>query len=103
MKRLAFTVAVLCMMAIRVPGQEIRPGPDGFSIREGWPAKKIVATGLVGLTVVATGLDFYYSWWKDAEKPFSFYTDNWLNGSQKGLDKLGHFIGPHAHFKSIHI
>ena len=61
MKRLAFTVAVLCMTAIRVPGQEIRPGPDGFSIREGWPAKKVVATGLVGLTVVATGLDFYYS------------------------------------------
>ena len=101
MKRAALTIAVIGLMAIRVHGQEIRPGPDGFSIRDGWPAKKVVATGLVGLTILATGVDFYYSWWKDAERPFSFYTDNWFNGSQRGLDKLGHFIGPHVHFKSI--
>jgi hypothetical protein len=78
---------------------------DGFHYTPGLTAKKALASGLAGTIMLGTMVDSYFSWWKDAEKPFSFLDhqyENWLWGSHKGLDKVGHFLGTYVLFKSIH-
>jgi hypothetical protein len=46
-------------------------------------------------------VDSYYAWWKDANSPFSFYTEGWLTGPHLGIDKFGHFFGTYATSKII--
>lgn len=85
-------------------GQDSVLTVTGFSRKDGWPTRKVVAAGMVGAITVGTLIDSYFTWWKDAEKPFSFlrHTDeNWLSGSHLGIDKPGHFFGAYAIFKSI--
>ncbi len=96
------TVAfVLLLLAFRAPAQDLTRGPDGYTERPGFDVKKAIATGIVGTVFAGTAADFYFSWWKNTQKPFSFFTDNWLNGGQRGLDKFGHMFGTHAVFKSV--
>jgi hypothetical protein len=96
-----YLLCLLFLLAIQAPAQDLTPGPDGYTVRPGFGWKKAVATGIVGSVFVANSLDFYYSWWVNTEKPFSFFTDHWLNGAQRGLDKVGHMFGTHAIFKSM--
>jgi hypothetical protein len=77
------------------------PGPEGFIPTEGMTTKKIVATSITGSIYVLTAIDSYFTWWKNAEKPFSFFTEHWINGSQRGIDKFGHMFGTYALLKSI--
>lgn len=98
-------VLLILLAAGTVRGQDSVLTVSGFSRKDGWPTRKVVAAGTVGAIVVGTLLDSYYTWWKDAEKPFSFlrHTDeNWLSGSHLGIDKPGHFFGAYAMFKSVH-
>ena len=77
---------------------------DGFHHIDGWPTRKIVATGLVGAIMATTLYDSYNTWWKGAAKPFTFLghqEENWLSGPHQGIDKPGHFFGTYALFKSI--
>lgn len=92
---------ILLLLALRAPAQTLTPGPEGYTVRPGFGLKKAIATGVAGTVFAGTALDFYFSWWKDTQKPFSFYTNNWLNGGQRGLDKIGHLFGTHAIFRSI--
>ena len=92
---------MLFLLALRSPAQDLLPGPDGFTVRPGFGTKKAIATGIVGFVFVGTAADFYFSWWKNSEKPFSFFTEHWLDGSHKGLDKIGHLLGTNTIFKSL--
>jgi len=59
---------------------------------------------MVGAITAGTLIDSPFTWWKDAEKPFSFlrHTDeNWLPGEHLGIDKRGHYFGAYAILKSI--
>ncbi len=92
---------VLLLLAFRAPAQDVLRGPEGYTERPGFGVKKAIATGIAGTVFAGTALDFYFSWWKNTQKPFSFFTDHWLNGAQRGLDKFGHLFGTHVIFKSI--
>ena len=74
---------------------------EGFTTTPEWTSRKYVATGIVGFVVAANLADAYYTWWKGAEKPFSFYKDGWFNNDHLGIDKVGHFYGTYAFFKGI--
>ncbi len=54
--------------------------------------------------MLITAYDSYNTWWKGAEKPFSFIQhneENWLTGPHQGVDKPGHFFGSYALTKSL--
>ncbi len=96
-----YIVALALLLALRAPAQDLAPGPDGYTERPGFGLKKAIATGIVGTIFAGTAADFYYSWWRDTQKPFSFFTEHWLNGGSRGLDKFGHMFGTHAIFRSV--
>ncbi len=104
-RSIASTVLLILLAAGTVRGQDSVLTTSGFSQKDGWPTRKSVAVGMVGAIVAGTLIDSYFTWWKDAEKPFSFlhHTDeNWLSGGHLGIDKPGHFFGAYAMFKSVH-
>ncbi|MEW6512293.1 MAG: DUF2279 domain-containing protein [Bacteroidota bacterium] len=69
------------------------PSPDPGS------GRKIASTAMVGAIFAANLVDAYFTWWKDAQKPFSFFSEDWLNGPHLGIDKPGHFYGAYSIFK----
>jgi hypothetical protein len=73
----------------------------GYSRQNITPLRQGVAAGIVGVVGVGMVVDAYFTWWKDAEGPFSFYTDHWFNGSLRGIDKVGHFYGTYLEFKGM--
>ena len=71
-----------------------------FYPSESWNARKIASTAFVGAIFATTWVDAYFTWWKDVEKPFSFYSENWMAGyPHMGIDKPGHFFGTYSIFK----
>ncbi len=58
--------------------------------------------GMVGLLSASILADSYFAWWKDVEKPFSFYSEGWFNDAHLGMDKVGHFFGASTTFKLSH-
>jgi hypothetical protein len=68
-----------------------------------WNGRKIAATSIVGGLFVMSTVDAYFTWWKDTEKSFTFYTDaGWPwrpEASHRGIDKPGHFFGTYSVFK----
>lgn len=96
-----YCVALFLLLALRAPAQDLAPGPDGYTERPGFGLKKAIATGIAGTVLAGTATDFYFSWWKNTKKPFSFFTDHWLNGAQRGLDKFGHMFGAYVILKSV--
>jgi len=96
--------ALLLGGASAVRAQDSSIVTDGFYYTPGFTAKKVVASGLAGTIMLGTIVDSYFSWWKDADKPFSFIDhtyESWLQGSHLGIDKVGHFYGTYVLFKSI--
>jgi hypothetical protein len=91
----------LILIALRAPAQDFVVGPEGFTERPGFGTRKAIATAIAGTVFVGTAADFYYSWWANATKPFSFFTEHWLGGSHRGFDKAGHFFGTNVVFTSV--
>ncbi len=78
---------------------------NGFRETDGASTKKTIATAVVATIVTGTLIDSYFTWWKTAEKPFSFLghdQENWLSGGHNGIDKPGHFFGAYCMFKITH-
>ena len=73
----------------------------GYSREHITPLRQGIATGIVGIVGVGMVADAYFTWWKDAERPFSFYSDHWFNGGVRGLDKIGHMYGTYLEFKGM--
>jgi hypothetical protein len=73
--------------------------PARFHPSEEWNTRKIASTAAVGAIFASTWVDAYFTWWKDVEKPFSFYSENWFSVAHQGIDKPGHFYGTYAVFK----
>jgi len=59
--------------------------------------RKLASTLMIGTVVTGSLLESYYSWWHDAAKPFTFYTENWLSKG-RGIDKIGHLYGSYFFF-----
>jgi hypothetical protein len=100
----ALLVLLLCPAGISLAQDTLANPPiHDFTPVEGWTPRKIAATSLVGSLFAITWVDAYYTWWKDAEKPFTFWTDTgwpWLpRASFRGVDKVGHFFGTYSVFK----
>jgi len=74
---------------------------EGYSRENITGLRKGFAGGVVGFVGVGMIADAYFTWWKDAERPFSFYNGKWFSGDQLGLDKLGHFYGTYLEFKGL--
>ena len=94
-------IALLILIAIvaRAQDQPEPPPVTDFTPVQGWTGKKIASTGMVGALYAVCWVDAYYTWWRDTEKRFSFYTEDWVNGPHLGIDKPGHFFGTYAVFK----
>lgn len=75
---------------------------DSLPVFDPGPVRKTVSTALAATVMVAMGVDAYYTWWKDAEKGFSFFNEGFWNNPHLGLDKFGHLYGTYAIFKSMH-
>jgi hypothetical protein len=73
---------------------------DGFSELNGHSSRKIVATGIVGATIAISLVWAYDSWWRDTS-PFSFRSENWLNGEHRGIDKAGHLYTSYFYFHTL--
>jgi hypothetical protein len=99
MRRCVFVVLAVFLFASRASAQDSLRITDGFSEKNGFSARKAIATGVVGSIFLGTAVDAYFTWWKDAEKPFSFYTEDWFKGPHLGLDKVGHHFGTFVLFK----
>ena len=59
--------------------------------------RKLLSRFMIGTVVTGSLIESYYAWWKNAEKPFSFYNSGWFEGS-KGIDRIGHFCGAYYFF-----
>ena len=99
MRKWLLSFLILVALSTRAQDQPEPPPVRDFRPVEGWTGRKIASTTLVGAIFASTWVDAYYTWWKDTEKPFSFYTESWLNGPHLGIDKPGHFFGTYALFK----
>jgi hypothetical protein len=95
-------LVVACAGVARAQDSLALPIHD-FTQTEQWDARKIAATSAVGALFAVTWVDAYFTWWRDAEKDFSFYTDaGWPwrpKASFRGVDKVGHFFGTYSVFK----
>lgn len=78
------------------------PAYDGYQRGQISTLRQGFGLGLVGLLSAGILVDSYYSWWKDAEKPFSFYSEGWFDGAHLGIDKMGHFYGAQTTFRLAH-
>ena len=81
--------------------QEPVTGPGGFSPIDSLSSRHTVSTWMLGGIVTASLVDSYFAWWSNAERPFSFYTEDWLNGPHLGIDKPGHFFGTYFIFHLV--
>ncbi len=84
------------------PGETSPPNPYAGYTRENIsPFRHGFSVGLVSAISLSIAIDSYYTWWQDANKPFSFYTEGWFNGPHQGIDKVGHYFGTYATSKII--
>jgi len=80
----------------------LSPSPvAGYTRENVTPLRHGISIGLVSAISLSIVVDSYYAWWKDANKPFSFYTEDWFDGPHLGIDKVGHFYGSYATSKII--
>ena len=63
-------------------------------------ARKILATGMTGAIVAGILTDSYFAWWKNAEKPFTFYSSEWFHDFQ-GIDRFGHMFTSYFFFNTF--
>ncbi len=99
--RRGLAAVVLLLLVARAAAQDSTVITDGFRQVDGPSVRKTIATALLGFSVVTTTYDDYNVWWKGANKPFSFFNEQWLEGGQRGLDKVGHFFGTYCYFKMV--
>ncbi len=97
--RAALAVAMLLSMSTSLsPAQDTIPPYDGYQRGQISSLRHAFGIGMVGVLSAGILADSYYTWWKDAEKPFSFYSEGWFGDAHLGMDKIGHFYGSHATF-----
>jgi hypothetical protein len=99
MKRLLLLLLIVGWMPVR--GQDGGEVTGGFSRIEGPNFRKTFADIGLGTMVLTMSYDFYNTWWKGAEKPFSFFDEHWFRDGQLGLDKAGHIFGPYCFSKIV--
>ena len=99
MKRALLLLVFLVYLPARA--QETNEISNGFSRIDGPNPRKTIASVGLGLMAATTMYDFYNTWWKGAEKPFSFYDEYWFKDGQLGIDKVGHFFGPYCFTKIV--
>jgi hypothetical protein len=93
----------LLILAHTSRGQDsLAPPPvKGYTRADGWTGRKIASTAVVGAVFVSTWVDAYYTWWKQTEKPFSFFSERWFSEAHGGIDKPGHFFGTYSIFRVV--
>jgi len=99
--RRVLPAALLLFVASRLLAQDSVEVTDGFRRIEGPSARKTISASVVGLVTALETYDDYNVWWVGAAKPFSFFSERWLEGGQRGLDKVGHFYGCYAMYKGV--
>jgi hypothetical protein len=93
-------VAILLVMSGRaIHAEDSIPPFDGYQRGQISTCRHAFGVGMVGLLSAGILADSYYTWWKDVEKPFTFYSEGWFNDAHLGIDKLGHMFGAHTTFK----
>lgn len=64
------------------------------------PVRKMVATGITAGILAGSLIESYYSWWKDADEPFTFRAEGWFAG-HRGIDKAGHLFTSYFYFRTF--
>lgn len=88
-------------VAVRASGGDSTSVNEGFTRTDGWPAKKIVATGLVGGVLVGSLVSSYFDWWKDNGAGFHFVSEGFINDYSLGIDKVGHAYTSYFYFRNV--
>lgn len=85
-----------------LPGRSHAQEPyAGYNRQDISPFRRAASVGIVGIVGLGIAVDSYYTWWKDANKPFTFFTEPWFNGPHKAIDKFGHMYGTYLTFKGL--
>jgi hypothetical protein len=99
------TLCILLLLSVSTSSaQDSALVTEGFRQKDGWTTRKVLATSIVGTIMLTTLYDSYDTWWKNAEKPFSFLghsEENWVWGPHLGTDKTGHLFGTYVITKII--
>jgi hypothetical protein len=96
----AVLFAILIVVSTRaLQAEDSVPAFDGYQRGQISSCRHAVGVGMVYLLSAGILADSYYAWWKDVEKPFSFYSEGWFNDAHLGMDKVGHLFGAHTTFK----
>ena len=85
-----------------LPQEDLSLSPyAGYTRQNITPLRYGISVGLVSAISLSIAVDSYFTWWKDAAKPFSFYTESWFGYPHLGIDKIGHLYGTYATSKII--
>lgn len=102
MKRAVFIVLLLLpILPAVVQAQDSLVSTYGYARKDVGSVRPAISVILVGTTVGVLAVDDYVTWWRDVQKPFTWFYDGWFNGGQLGLDKVGHMFGAYAMFKGV--
>jgi hypothetical protein len=90
---------VLILSIQAAHSQDTIPPFDGYQRGQISTLRHTFGVGMVGLLSAGILADSYYTWWRDVEKPFTFYSEGWFNDGHLGIDKAGHFFGAHTTYR----
>jgi hypothetical protein len=97
MKRLSAFVILLFLVSAAF-AQEYTPENDADN--KGFFSKKVISVGAVSGIYIGTLIDSYLIWWRDDNRPFTMYSEDWFDrGGSQGMDKLGHFYTSYLFYK----
>ncbi|MEK7250358.1 MAG: DUF2279 domain-containing protein [Bacteroidota bacterium] len=96
MKKFIVVLIVVCTSLSHA--QDSLTVTDGFRSNPEMTGRKIAATSAIGGLLALSLYWSYDSWWRHATPQFHFKTENWLNGSARGIDKVGHFYTSYFYF-----
>jgi hypothetical protein len=85
---------------VRATAQDSAAVTEGFTVTEGLPPRKVLATGLTAGILAGSLVESYYSWWKGAHDPFTFHAEGWFR-TNRGIDKAGHLFTSYFYFRTF--
>jgi hypothetical protein len=71
---------------------------DGFHVKPEMNGRKVASSVAIGGLLLTSLIWSYDTWWRDAGRDFQFITQDWLDGPNLGIDKVGHFYTSYFYY-----
>ena len=81
-----------------LPAERLKPMP----LRPTTPARRYIATGMVGALLGGSLISSYFDWWQGADRKFHTSDDGMFNNYSLGIDKAGHAYTSYFYFHTFH-